>query len=381
MRLPAWPALLALAACAPPAAPVAVAPAASPAVCRIGPDGGRPVADRGIGGTGAPAVQTADRGIGGTGIIGVITGFASVCVAGEEVALPSGLPARIDATAGTLDDLRAGQVVALRATGPGGELSAREIVVRHVVIGPVQASGDDTLVVAGQQVRVAGAAGRAVHAAPGQFVAISGFRQPGGTIVATRVDPATAGSVLLRGELTRIFGEARIGAQTLRLPESSALPSGFPVVVTGTMRGDVLVIDTAARDLADESPAAYFGPTVSNFVVEGFLAPAIGGFFVYHDFIRSDSFSNGADGRGIATFSRRPGGGLAAQNPGAASQLGGGSNRAFTPAPLSSGVRAAFGGDRQTGAARPQSSGFNGPDNGGFMPPPMGSQGPQGGRR
>ncbi len=147
MIRPAWLVLLALAACGgpppPPAAPsAATRVTAGPAVCRVGPDGGRPVADRGIGGTGAPNVQTADRGIGGTGIIGVITGFASVCVAGEEVALPPNLPATIDGQPGSVDDLRAGQVIAMQAAGPADSLLAREIVVRHVVIGPVQSTGD-----------------------------------------------------------------------------------------------------------------------------------------------------------------------------------------------------------------------------------------------
>ena len=76
--------VLAFAGCSrpspPPALPRSSAPAKTPAVCRIGPDGGRPsdeqtITDRGIGGTGAPALRTTDRGIGGTGIIGVITGF------------------------------------------------------------------------------------------------------------------------------------------------------------------------------------------------------------------------------------------------------------------------------------------------------------------
>ncbi len=34
-----------------------------------------------------PATKVAERGIGGTGIIGVVTGFASICLAGHEVAL------------------------------------------------------------------------------------------------------------------------------------------------------------------------------------------------------------------------------------------------------------------------------------------------------
>ena len=51
-------------------------------------------ADRGIGGTGAPAAlsaasRTADRGIGGTGIIGVVTGFGSIFVNGLEIQYPA----------------------------------------------------------------------------------------------------------------------------------------------------------------------------------------------------------------------------------------------------------------------------------------------------
>ncbi len=96
-------------------------------VCHVGPDGGpvggpAPVAERGIGGTGAPvsmvmtAGQTvvpaaagqaakgdamADRGIGGTGIIGVVTGFASICVNGLEVQYDNTVPVDIDGHAGT----------------------------------------------------------------------------------------------------------------------------------------------------------------------------------------------------------------------------------------------------------------------------------------
>src|SRR5579875_1068294 len=87
----------ALSACSPRLAPTAEQPSParpSPAMCRVGPDGGPLVSDRGIGGTGAPVsgsavadrgiggtgapTQFAERGLGGTGIIGVVTGFASV---------------------------------------------------------------------------------------------------------------------------------------------------------------------------------------------------------------------------------------------------------------------------------------------------------------
>ena len=363
MRFPTWLSLLALAACSSPAPPPPVAlKASSPAVCRVGPGGTRPVADRGIGGTGAPPVQVADRGgsaiefadrggsaiefadrggsaiefadrgIGGTGIIGVVTGFASLCVAGEEVALPASLPALVDGKPGGLDDLRAGQVVTVQAAGPANALLAREIVIRHIVIGPVQASAGGVLTVAGQQVLVGDATGAATDPAPGQSVAVSGLRQPGGMIVATRIDPAPPGPVLLRGELVLIYGTARIGAQALRLPEGSTIPGGFPVVVTGTLQGDLLVADAVARDIADESPAAYFGPSVSNFVVEGYLAAVAGGYLVSRDFVRGEGFRLERQGRGIASFSRRPEGGLVAQGRFGSAPFGA-PDRAFSPAP------------------------------------------------
>src|SRR3954454_6324515 len=58
-----------LAACSRPPAPPQAEAASTPsaAMCRVGPDGGPPVADRGIGGTGQPATLQAERGIGGTG--------------------------------------------------------------------------------------------------------------------------------------------------------------------------------------------------------------------------------------------------------------------------------------------------------------------------
>ena len=379
MTRAAWLCLLALAACSGPTAPPlpVAATGSSPAVCRIGPGGGRPVADRGIGGTGAPTVQTADRGIGGTGIIGVITGFASVCVAGEEVALPASLPALLDGKPGTLDDLRAGQVVAVQAAGPANALRAEEIAVRHVVIGPVQANAGGMLVVAGQQVQVGDATGSAVDARPGQFVAVSGLRQPGGAVVTTRIDPAPPGPVLLRGELVRIYGTARIGGQSLRLPEGSTIPGGFPVLATGTLQDDVLVVDSITRDLADESPAAYFGPNVTNFVVEGYLAAAAGGFFVNRDFVRGDGFRPEARGRGIAAFSRRPDGGLVSQRRGGMTPFA--PDRAFSPAPTAPGGGDSFDPARHGFPSSRVSPSFAAGPGGGATGSP-GPQGP-GGRR
>jgi hypothetical protein len=130
-------ALAGLNACSAPGpgttAPSATRAAVHDGICRVGPDGAPPVdaavpglkgreADRGIGGTGAPAevqvaIVTADRGIGGTGIIGVVTGFASICVDGLEVAYDATSAVDIEGTTADPSQVRVGEVVAIEAVG------------------------------------------------------------------------------------------------------------------------------------------------------------------------------------------------------------------------------------------------------------------------
>jgi hypothetical protein len=356
--------LLALAACAPK--PLPTASVASPAsdVCRIGPDGARPVADRGIGGTGAPATQVADRGIGGTGIIGVITGFASVCLAGQEVALPPDVPALIDGQPGRVDDLRAGQLVALEARGAPGALQASQIMVQHAVIGPVKSTGRGTMMVAGQFVFIADATGTATGAKIGDWVAVSGLQQTENTIVATRIDPAPPGRVLVRGELIGVYGALRIGTLRVRLMNGIFPPGGWPVIAVGHMDGDVLVVDQLARDTVAEGPSEYFGPAVSSFIVESYVAVVPGGYLVNRDFVAGSGFAGvGSRGRGIASFTRSNGGGLRATGL----RLGNGADASgggFTPAPVPrgglSGGRGSGGGGRQNGGFGQRGNGQGG---------------------
>ncbi len=384
MKRLAWLLLAGLAGCSHPApkpAPVAGTP--SPALCRIGPNGGRPVADRGIGGTGA-TVQSADRGIGGTGItngtdikngtgiIGVITGFASVCVAGEEVALPSDVTARMDEDPAQLNDLRAGQVVAIEAAGQGGALQARHVVVRHTVIGPIEATGPGTMTVAGQRVDLIGATGPAVDAKPGMWVAVSGLRTGNGMIAATRIDPATPNRLLVRGELVRIYGATRIGSLPVQLPPDTNLPAAWPITVTGIMQGGVLVADSATLDVASQSPSAYFGPSVSNYIVESYVAVLAGGYLVDRDFVSGSGFGTvGTRDRGIARYTRGPGGLVATGLQSGGASFGGTSN--FTPAPSFPG------GNGGSSGARGAASGSTGFGAGGFGSPGLGFGAPRAG--
>jgi hypothetical protein len=262
-------------------------------------------------------MHSADRGIGGTGIIGVITGFGSLCVAGEKVALSEHLGVRIDDQPGDVDALRAGQVAAVGATDFFGSLSASSVDILHVAVGRVEAVKPGTIIVAGQRVRLAGATGSATNAKPGAWVAVSGLRDREGDVAATRVDPATPNIVLVRGELVRVAGATRIGGLRLQLPAGANLPGGWSIVVTGHIEAGVLMADSAKLDAAATDPAAYFGPNTRQYVVEGYVTAVPRGYIVNRTFVAGSGidlignngrqvfvFERGADGR--LTVGRQP---------------------------------------------------------------------------
>ena len=99
-----------------------------------------PTGRGGIGGTGITVqAEPPVGGIGGTGIVGVITGFASICVNDVEIHLDAKTPVNdngVDVPAGKL---AVGQVVAVRASGFGQEVMANRIALVHVAVGPVDA--------------------------------------------------------------------------------------------------------------------------------------------------------------------------------------------------------------------------------------------------
>lgn len=269
--------LLALAGCTAAPTPVATpSQAATPAagVCRIGPDDGPVLADRGIGGTGISA--EGDRGIGGTGstggtgILGVITGFASVCVNGLEVHTAPTLAVELEGVAASTAQLRAGQVVMVEAGGPPEALRARRLAVRYEVIGPVeQQRGTEGLRVAGQELRFTpemrgGSAWRI-----GDWVAVSGLRRPDGRIMATRIDRRDPGPVLVRGIVERDAQGLHIGALPFQPPLT--LRPGAAVTVTGRFAAGRFVTESVSGDLLHTDPARAFGSSVERLVIDSYF--------------------------------------------------------------------------------------------------------------
>ena len=150
----------------------------------------------GIGGTGQVAQE--GSGIGGTGIVGVVTGFASVCVNGVEVEIEPDTPVGRDGQDAGLRDLSVGQLVVVRAQGTGTELTAQRIEVMHAVVGPVEQIDVEAqaLRVLGQRVRVLAAADL-MPLRPGDWVRVSGHRLADGEVRASRVQALPTGTARL----------------------------------------------------------------------------------------------------------------------------------------------------------------------------------------
>lgn len=252
---------------------------------------GAPAISGGIGGTGTPARTDGGGGIGGiggiggtgmpmaaegggTGIVGVITGFASICVNGLEVHYDAGTPVNVNGRAAHAAALAIGQMVAVEAhPGPQG-LTARSIGIVHALEGPVgqpipQGQAMRGLRVMGQPVVVtADTVGSAMgqRLAAGEQVLVSGHRNSHGAVVATRIDRAPAlaeqsvvGIVNRVGPVQDIHG-TRISGST------PAAERGTEVLVRGRWDGERLHAAETFRN-----PTTPFDGRVGRIVVESLL--------------------------------------------------------------------------------------------------------------
>lgn len=239
----------------------------------IGSGGASGADNRGMGGTGAVA-RNGDRGMGGTGIIGVVTGFGSICVNGYEIELAESTRVTVEDLPAAQGDIRLGHVVEVEAVNEGGRLTAAAVNVRMAVAGPVESVAPDgvTAVVAGQTVRSSALAPRGEFARlrVGEWVAVSGLRRGDDVVVATSLAalPQAGRDVLVAGPV-RIDpdGRHRIGGMALA---DSKLAAGQTAVARGTLAGATLVAGTALPDMPPD-----FAARVANLSVEGF-ATAVG---------------------------------------------------------------------------------------------------------
>ncbi|MEA2774573.1 MAG: hypothetical protein QOD93_7535 [Acetobacteraceae bacterium] len=298
-------------------------PIGSDKIGRVGPDGAPPppehgfaghdLAERGIGGTGAPApmgtaVEIVDRGIGGTGIVGVVTGFGSVFVNGIEINCDDAASVDIDGNPSSVAALRAGQLVAIQAEGYATSPHAKAISVRSAATGRIEALelGSGTLTIAGQAVLVPDGTWGASHFGLGDWVKVSGLRREDGTIVASRLDPAPVGTLQARGRVVRDDAGVRLGKLELTGPAAASVKDGQFIVVSGDYVAGHGHVGTVASDAMWPNPGAYFGSSTTQLSVQAFVRVDKGSVSMNGVKVRSDpGVSEQTRPAGVAVVSLR----------------------------------------------------------------------------
>lgn len=244
----------------------------------------RPLENGGVGGTGSPQPaghggiggiggtgQQADGGMGGTGIVGIVTGFGSVCVNGLEVHYDATTPVNRNGLPALADQLALGQVIAIEAAGKNGQLRARRISILEALAGPTTqvdvASGQ--LRVMGQTVKISGdtrlvGVGHLDELAVGVALHVSGYRDAADQVVASRLEVARGmDGVSAIGPLGGM-GET-VGGVAISRP-SAAPAAGTEVLVRGTWDGSRLRVASVQSD-----PTLPFFGRVDKVVLEGLV--------------------------------------------------------------------------------------------------------------
>jgi hypothetical protein len=216
----------------------------------------------GVGGTGI---------IGSTGVVGVITGFASICVNGVEIHYGPDTPVTVDGTPASANALRLGHVVAVDASGRGKELKANAIAVVHELSGSITSvdPAGNVLRVLGQPVVIDASLLRpaAVGALrPGDSIRVSGLRTRDGAVVASLLEPLGSSSAAsVRGTVQRLEGDAAVvEGVRVRLPAGASAKAGASVLATGTWNGAELEAQRVVRD-----PVAALMDRVARVEIQG----------------------------------------------------------------------------------------------------------------
>lgn len=230
--------------------------------------------DTGTGGTGV----SADVGIGGTGIVGVITGFGSICVNGIEVEYDRTTPVLQNGASSQASDLKVGQVVEVLAAGSGERVFARHIHAQDAIRGPVTRVDPATrrLEIMHRPVRwepgtiAAGPANSTLtleKVRPGEYLRVSGFQTPGGEVVASRIDPAAPGPVRVTGPVSEVRDrQVRLQGLSVELDHETPLAPQQEVTVAGRWQGGGI------RDArVEERPSVPFDGRVERVSLQGAL--------------------------------------------------------------------------------------------------------------
>ena len=113
--------------------------------------------------------------------------------------------------------------------------------------------------VAGQRVMVLPSTWVAGRFGVGNWITVSGLRQPDGTIVASRLDRARVGALAVRGKVMREHDITRIGNLVLHGPAAAAAKPGTFVQVVGRYVDGAAEVTSIDLDLLSEDPVRLSG--------------------------------------------------------------------------------------------------------------------------
>ena len=241
-------------------------------VCRMN-DG---YIEKGIGGTGIEQENVAEGGIGGTGIrlafiSGTIYAHGSICVNGLRVAYNDHTPVLMDGVPARVDDLQLGLVVQVLAEpgAQGDTLSARKISIHSLVQGPVEKVDRERhqVRVMGQRIRISGMRDISLLR-EGMTVQVSGIRNPGGMVVASRVAtkpadvPDSVTGRFRKDEAQHAFVDE---TPVTFGPDMPVPAEGERIHASGTWSGTALQVERMETHSAEEMKDAVFAS------VEGYV--------------------------------------------------------------------------------------------------------------
>lgn len=213
----------------------------------------------GIGGTG----MQLNNGVGGTGqriaVIGVVTGFASVCVNGVEVHYDDSTSININGQSASPAQLMVGQIVSISADHTPKGWNASSIHSNDAVSGPVtRVIGHNRVEVAGQTIHLPqGNIGLGADKfAVGQHVRVQGVRVANGEVLATSATRTTRKEVIVTGTPekqangTLTIGRVKLGNLTPKNAEN-----GQPISVSGRLVGNSLQVSSSRPALQIDARA------------------------------------------------------------------------------------------------------------------------------
>ena len=254
-------------------------------------------ADGGMGGTGIkPSTGTEHGGFGGTGdavttsllpkdtqggvaIIGVVTGFASICVNGEEVFYDKSTPLYDNGIAARLSSLATGKMVMVKADRVDGQLRARSIGLFDAVAGPVERIDTklNQMQVMGQTIRLNPNIKQELKGLSlNTSVRVSGHRLDNGEIVATRVDisetdgvASTIGLVTSVDHNSMVVNGTRVQIVNTNITNKNVFDKiivGNEVRVSGAWDGRTMKVDRV-----ESQPISNGINRADTAIVEGFI--------------------------------------------------------------------------------------------------------------